>query len=350
MSFAFRALTLPEDGEVVRELFQLGFPEVRGSAAESLEHIGWKFGGSADAGLSLLGFEGDRPVAFYGVLPREYRIRGEPHVIGLVVDVMSHPEVRRRGLFVATGSAAMERLEGSDVEAVIGFPIRDDVMPGHLKVGWRADFELPVYVLPTGWKGTPGLEAPRWLWAFNAAAKAYRMASGPLRRRPQGTSAWLTAEEFAAHPVVQDLCSPVPRWSQLSKTPEFWRWRLSRPGADYHCVVAESGGSSAYAVVRELELRGVPSLAVLDLAGSAPGALRLVLSSLLDLARRRGCSTIAMCANPSLARHLRLGRSGFLRSPLRFTLIHRPTSAGPVDDWFAQEREWRLAWVDSDTV
>ncbi len=348
MSFEFRPLSLPEDEETLQELLWLGFPELRDAATGTIEHTRWKFG--ASDGLSLLGFDGTRPVAFYGVLPRHYEVRGERHVLGLVVDVLSHPEVRRRGLFVATGRAAMERLEDSAVESVIGFPIRDDVMPGHLKVGWRAGFKLPVYVLPTGWTGRPAPGAPRWLRAFDVAAAAYRIASRPLRRRPPGNATWLPAAEFATHPVVQALCAPTPGADRLTRAPEFWRWRLSRPGAEYRCLVVEAGGSSAYAVVRALDLRRIPSLAVLDFAASGRAARDLALASMLDQARLDRLSTIAVCANRSNARSLSLGRSGFLRSPQQFTLIHRATSPDGLDERFREESAWRMSWLDSDTV
>ena len=236
------------------------------------------------------------------------------------------------------------------MEVVTGYPIRDDVMPGHVKVGWRASFELPVYLLPTGRPARPAPGAPKWLPALGLAATGYRIASRPLRRTRRGTATWLAPDAFAADPRVDALCAPSPAVDRLARPTGFWRWRLARPGVDYRCLVTESGGTSAYAVVRELELRGVPSLAVLDLAASGPAALDLALDRLVALARERRCVTLACCANRAHAGSLGLGRRGFVRTPLTFTLIHRATAPGALDERFRDGARWRMSWLDADTV
>ena len=110
MSFTFRPLALPEDEELLRNLLLAGFPELRDGPGATPEHLRWKYGASAEAGLSLLGFDGERPVAFYGVVPLQYDIGGTAHTIGLVVDVMSHPDVRRGG---SSSRPARQRWSGS---------------------------------------------------------------------------------------------------------------------------------------------------------------------------------------------------------------------------------------------
>ena len=55
----------------------------------------------------------------------------------IVVDVMSHPDYRKQGMFTALGRAGLADAGQAGIDFSFGFPIRKEVMPGHLKVGWR---------------------------------------------------------------------------------------------------------------------------------------------------------------------------------------------------------------------
>ncbi len=349
MTFTFRPLRLPDDEKILLDLLLLGFPELAGTVAGTLEHVRWKFSRSTQHDLCLVGFDGERAVSFYGVIPQTYKIDGKERQIGLVVDVMSHPEVRRQGLFELTGRAAMHNLAARPIEGVEGFPIRDDVMPGHLKVGWAVGFPLPVYVLPTGWRPATFDGAPRWLAAFALCGLAYRSLTKPLRRHNLGTTRRLTVEQFVGDSAAQRL-STLQRGSRLVRSADFMRWRLSRPGAEYACLVCESQHAEGYAIMRNLPLRGIPTAVVLDMVVTGKQGIRMMADALVEYARGERLTTIAMCANPAHAKQLRLGRVGFLRAPMKFTLIHRSTSEQPVSMWFQDESKWQMSWIDSDTT
>lgn len=349
MTFTFRPLRLPDDDDLLVDLLQQGFPELIGTIGGTAEHLRWKFARSLDDGLCLVGFDGDRPVSFYGVVPEIYVIDGHERRIGLVVDVMSHPEVRRRGLFEATGRAAMTMLADTSIEAVEGYPIRDDVMPGHIKVGWEVGFGLPVHVLATGWRGGGGA-APSWLPWLSVGAHAYRLASSVLRRERGAVVRRLDVDDFLADSASARLRAVPAGVSQIDRSDEFLRWRLARPGAEYTCHVVEAGSERGYAITRSLPLRGVPTVAVLDVAVDGRRAARAITAALVDEARRGGLWAIAICANPSFAKSLGLGRLGFVRTPMKFTLIHRSTSVPAASEWFRTERSWRMSWIDSDTT
>jgi len=43
------------------------------------------------------------------------------------------------------GRYATEIMADEGVSFVTGYPIRPSVLPGHIKVGWKVAFDLPVY-------------------------------------------------------------------------------------------------------------------------------------------------------------------------------------------------------------
>ena len=351
MTFTFRELCLPDDAEMLRELLVLGFPELEGTTGGTVDHLHWKFSRSLPYALCVVGFEAGRAVSFYGVVPRDYLVDGERRRIGLVVDVMSHPEVRRRGLFEQTGRFALAGLQHSPVEAVVGFPVRDDVMPGHLKVGWEVGFKLPVYLLPTGGGFRESSGEASWLTAFRLAGGAYRRLTAALRKRPKATTQQLTVTEFVENPIAQRLCGSDGVNSRIERSLEFLCWRLGRPGATYVCLVSTHGERAAYAIARSTVLRGVRCLAVLDLAVDGKGAQRLVVGALVDFARREHLAAIVMWLPiGSHAKAIGLSSVGFLRTPMKFTLIHRSTSQLETRQLFADESRWRMSWLDSDTI
>lgn len=341
--FRFRELRLPGDEHALLALLRLGFPETAGKPENSAEFLAWKFSRDADQPLSELGFDRDgRLVSFYGVIPMDYVVAGERRTLGLVCDVMSHPEVRRRGLFVAAGRSAMRRLEAATVDAVTGYPIRADVMPGHLKVGWTVHFRLPVYLAATG-ASVPG-----------SLARSIAVRAGALLPHlpaaTRGAVREVDVEELAI--VASGLAASLAaRGTAIAvRDAPFLHWRLARPGASYLAVVAEGGRGTACAIARETVLRDIPALALLDIASDDRGATRAALRWLRLRARRAGLPVVAFCANAGTARQLGLGSAGFVRSPLTFRLIARPTGPNLAASAFGRDAEWHLTWLDSDTV
>ena len=355
IDFESRPLRMPGDDHSLREILARGFPELDGSRELEDRSLEWKFSESARRELSLIAFADDgRPVGFHGFLPASYRIGGEVADAAFAVDVACAPGMRRRGLFSAMGTDALANIDRQGIQVEFAHLIRSAIIPAFVKVGWTASFALPVYARPTG-AGSLGLPAPLDLGA-GMAGSAWRVLAAPLTARPSGGLSRVEPADFASVPEVSALCSSDHHGvNRLERTPGFWAWRLSRPGADYRCLLAESEGGSAYAVARRSELRGVPALAVLDIDWNADRARRLVLRGLLDLAREEELPLIAMCANPTFARAIGLVRAGFARLPVKFTFMFRlsaagaPGSASPPSD-VGVEADWFTSWIDSDTL
>lgn len=206
MNLEFHSLDLPAQVDELQSLLKQGFPESNESELFSSSMLDWKFVKSTGFRHSFVGSVDNSPVSFYGVLPRQYTFKGRTHVVGLVVDVLSIPEMRGRGLFVSSGHAVMKQLEESKISCVIGFPIRPEVLPGHLKVGWHVRFIMPVYVYPIGSRKESG-------WPQKIIGTLFRVlyiALSPLRFAGKVEVQESSGVQFAHDPRVEKFMTDRP--------------------------------------------------------------------------------------------------------------------------------------------
>jgi CheY-like chemotaxis protein len=237
----------------------------------------------------------------------------------------------------------MQRLESTPVDAVTGYPIRADVMPGHLKVGWSAHFRMPVYVMATG-AAVPGSRAQSVAGLAGSTAPRLLGAGG------HATVSEVGVEELAGVAAGLQAAAAASGTSIALRDASFLRWRLARPGASYVCAVADGRRGRAFAIARETHLRDVPALALLDLMSDDAGATRALLRWLRRRAHHSGLPVLAFCANSATARRLALGRLGLVRSPVTFRFIARPTGPDLVAGDFERDAAWHLTWLDADTL
>lgn len=345
MSVEFHSLDLPDQDAMLHGLLNQGFPESKDSGLFSPEMLDWKFAKSGGLMNSLVGYVENSPVSFYGVLPREYSFQGVIKTAGLVVDVLSIPVMRGRGLFVSSGHAVMNNLEKTEISCVIGFPIRPEVLPGHLKVGWQVRFPMPVYVYPIGARKTKGWRNTCIRFLF----KVLYVLFSPLRLAEHSEAQLLDPMDFTCDPRVENFITNQSCSHNISikKSSQFLQWRLSRPDAIYKCFNLGAKNTSAYAICRVMDFEGFQSLAILDIDGSSKTTIKQLMKHIIDYARSESCDLIAFCTNKSNFRRLGLRKLGFFNSPKKFQVITRAT--GDSDVKFT-EKFTRLTWIDSDTI
>lgn len=345
MNLEFHSLDLPAQVDVLKSLLKQGFPESNESELFSSSMLDWKFVKSTGFRHSFVGYLDNSPVSFYGVLPRQYTFEGVTHVVGLVVDVLSIPEMRGRGLFVSSGHEVMKQLEESDISCVIGFPIRPEVLPGHLKVGWHVRFVMPVYVYPIGSQKKSG-------WQQKIIGTLFRVlyiSLSPLRFAGVVEAKKLSAIQFAHDARVEKFIADQPTDCNISlqKNPQFLQWRLSRPDATYSCFTLGEDQVSAFVISRVIDFDGFQTLAILDINGSSKIAIKQLMTYVIKYARDEKCDLIAFCSNKSNFKRLGLRRIGFLNSLKKFRVITRTIGDSTTD---FTEKFSRLTWMDSDTL
>ncbi len=342
-----------------RELFIDAFPEHTDDSVSSEEHYMWKFHSfPAETASYEYGCwdESGRLVGYYAAVPYPYVINGETMTCGMVCDVMTHSSMRGRGVFTKLGRYATSAMAEEGLHFTSGYPIRPEVIPGHLKVGWQIAFPFKLWVRPLRSnsvlsKKRLGMLAPfvnPWLGIYNRAL-SFSLSKTEIECEtfePSQLDELSGYEEF------------ISQWSAgrshvLVKSVPFLKWRLSAPTRRYKLVVArENDRIIAWATTALTDVRGVPALGVLDLM-TLPGrsdALRVMQKELGTLARQEGAEIILGMFSDISASELGLWRAGYLRTPVTFKLITKKLADVIEEDVFNRPENWRLTWLDSDNL
>jgi GNAT superfamily N-acetyltransferase len=340
-----------------RELFDDAFPEHRGLSSASSEHYRWKFHGSpfVPQSYEYAADEDGKMLGYYGAIPYPYEIGGRTVLAGMVCDVMTHSQARGRGVFTQLGRYALKELEMTELAFVTGYPVRPEVMGGHLRVGWKVAFKLPMYLRPLG---AEAVLASRGLGWLAMAVKPLVIAYQWLLRPRTGKVYTSTTESPRDVVHSREFQLFLDEWharvpNHLVKSPAFYEWRLGAPGTDYVFFLVRRGDEVvAAAVGREVVLHQVPSFALLDVMAlpDRRGALGSLHGAIDREARERGVEAVVTMMSRRRAREYRLIRHGFVRSPFTFKLILRSVDDSLPVDQIANERDWHLMWIDSDDL
>jgi hypothetical protein len=358
LSIQFGEFDHSKDLSLQRELFENAFPEHKGKSPGSVAHYLWKFQGFplTPPSYEYVATEGRRMLGYYAAIPYPYEIGNQRVTAGMVCDVMTHSEARGRGVFTKLGAFGLTGMEESNLDFVIGYPIRDEVMGGHLRVGWRVAFELPMYLKPLRADAILKSRHAGWLaLPVNAGIAIYQAA---FRRRR------VTNEYDSVVGLPGDLLNSAEfdlfqrEWSEnvrnnLVKSSDFYNWRLSAPGTEYQVfLIYRKDAIVAAAICREASLYDVPSYALLDLMvlKGNERALPVIHRAIEDEARDRRVEAIATMMSRHNAREYHLIRSGFLRSPFTFKVILRSLSDEFAVEQVLEEKDWHLMWIDSDDL
>jgi hypothetical protein len=281
------------------------------------------------------------------VLPRNYTLNGNHLNVGLVVDVMTNTALRGQGLFVRSGLEAIRRLERTNVKTVIGFPIRKEVLPGHLKVGWNVQLTMPIYVCPVGSAQNKRFNH-RLISAF---AKILRVISSPLRISKSQINEIAVSELLEDQNLLNFFSAGTEqKLIQIDKSKEFLDWRLNRPGVDYKVFLCSDNSPKSVAIVRKMDLNGFQTIALLDFCSEGTKWTRAMIRHLMDYAKNQKVDFLAISTNPTNAKRLKILQTGFVRSHKKFKVITRSIGHGLNTFTQSDESSFRMTWLDSDTV
>jgi len=292
----------------------------------------WEFvDGYAGAGRVFVAESGDQIVGHFAFVPQHYAM---PHVVrgALAVDVMTHPDFQRRGIFSKLAAFAADRLR-SDFPIVTAFQIREAVLPGMQAGGWNATHSLPILLRPLSLRSLArdfGLP----LVPEGVPRSIDRPREVQSLREPD----FNLLDGFLATPAIRQ-----PR------TADFLRWRyLENPHWRYELDGwYDNGELRAFVVHRDTVLRGLRAVAIADL-GFAKGAereLRRLMKHVCAAGRARGRSVAAVLISASHPARPVLRRCGFLPGPHRFRLLLQVFDKS-LDR--AATEPWSLSWGDTD--
>lgn len=340
-----------------RKLFIDCFPENIGTTVISNEHYNWKFRSfpsSNKPSYEYIAEIGDEMVGYYAAIPYRYKIGNREVQVGVVCDVMTNSRHRGKGIFTKLGQYSTEDMGNKGLAFTMGYPIRKEVIPGHLKVGWEIAFQMPLYIrflnLQTFFKkkglGFLGYFAVPFLWLYN------RMFTGQNNKNYNIKIYNDFREIFGYEEFEKKWRESIP--NALIKDSTFSQWRYGAPYKKYLFFCAYNRDKELVGMMsaREIVKEGVPSYGILDLMVTPENnkAINNLHNAIKQYARENKKEAIMTMMSRSSCKKYMLIKNGYLKSPFIFNLIIKNLSNEFSQIELHKESSWHLMFVDSDDL
>jgi hypothetical protein len=360
MDIHYRPFNKENDFKKQRKLFELSFPETVGTPIAHDEHYAWKFESfpHSISSYQYIAFEpqnADELVGYYASIPYPYQINGQQYLCGMVCDVMTHPDRRGKGIFTKIGHFSTHEMQKENLAFTTGYPIRPEVIPGHLKVGWKIVLEMPMYLRIVGLKTllpkpirfiAPILNPLVRLAQFWTHYSSSTYAASNLSR-----------EEFFQLPQ-DDYQEFLNQWlkeqeNALIKTLAFLSWRTKAPHSLYRFIILKKDLKIVgVAIARPTTLKGIESLAVLDfmVLKNDLHASKYIHQSLWKIARHFKKDVIVCMTSSKWAKQYRFLNMLYVKTPAVFSLIVKKLNESIANSELFSSHKWHLFWIDSDDI
>ena len=339
-----------------RDLFTECFPENKGTTMASEAHYLWKFGSfpnkpnSYEYGAYL---EKDI-IGYYAALPYKYFVNGEPIAnAGMVCDVMTGVKARGKGVFTRLGKFSTEDLATKELDFTTGYPIRPEVIPGHMKVGWEKPFSLPLYFKFLTTKTLFKSKRIEFLSPLiDFLLKAIFSFIGIFGSSKGETKSFKHTEIDQ----INGFDDFVKQWTSerpiaLQKDSDFLKWRLSAPDKEYQVLVLyDNSKVVGYTVFCQTIKENVLSLAILDLCllQGYQNKSSVLIRGISEFAESVGAEIIMAMLSQNIAKEYGIVREGFIRTPYKFWFIVKNLSKKFDRSFLNDKNNWHLTWLDSD--
>jgi len=338
-----------------RQLFIDCFPENIGTKTVEAIHYYWKFQNFPGnlKSYEYTAYIENEMVGYYAAIPYIYKIGDKTTPVAMVCDVMTSSKHRGKGIFTKLGRFSTQKLKEEGMPFSIGYPIREEVIPGHLKVGWKIAFDLPLYVKFI--KLNSLLKSKR-LSILSFIANPIMLLYNRIRKEKIDISySWEIVKDIDS---IGDYDGLVDKWMKtaqntLVKNSPFAKWRYNAPGRKYHFLtIRKDGYLVAFVSYRNIIKKNVPSLGLLDfiVLPEYRNCIGLINYVLIQQAKEEKIEAVICMMSRCSAKQYHLLKNGFLKSPYKFRLIIKNLTHKFSDEQLMNEQNWHLMWVDSDDL
>lgn len=343
--------------EIQRNLFKDAFPERIGTAATEENHYLWKFHTFPDSPSSYeyAAYHDDRMIGYYAAIPYRYIINGKEMTCAMVCDVMTHSSMRGKGIFTKIGRYSTDALKNRGLHFTSGYPIRPEVIPGHLKVGWEKLFRMPLYIK---------------VLKVNAILAKVKLSSVSFLINPlikissiyklSCAASNVKCETYDANEIdkIVGYDDFFAKWSlnqrhYLIKSSEFLKWRLSAPEKNYKIIcVRKDKNIIVLSIIAFTDVKGVPSIGILDLMvlDGYYSFIKHLFKTLEELAVENNAEVIIGMFCKQWANKYKLLKYAMIKSNIFFTLILKQLDQEIDFTCLKDEKNWNLTWLDSDNL
>lgn len=358
MSLVFRKFVFKDELIVQRQLFAECFPEHNESPILSEKHYLWKFHSkpgylkskefvATDIHNNLLGY--------YAAIPYQYNINGFIAQAAMVCDVMTGLKARGKGVFTSLGIYSTDEFSKSGFDFSIGFPIRKEVIPGHIKAGWEINHELPLY--------------GRFI-KFNKFLKNNKLASPINFIYKLFISVYesifqhgfknIEIESYSSYQIdkIIGLDSFYEKWNDeitisLKKSTEFLKWRLGAPQTEYKIlIIRHNKNIVGVLVAKEILREGVPCLAILDITilNGFYKLANVLINKLIQIGKENKIELVLIMISSIWYSKYRLFTNSFIKTPFKFSFIIKKFNNKIDNKILDNKNSWHLTWLDSDDL
>lgn len=342
-----------------RELFEYCFPEAINTPVLSNEHYFWKFHSFPNTlkSCEYASYDQEKMLGYYAALPYRYKVNNKILLAGMVCDVMTHPEARGTGIFTKIGFYATDALSKQGFDFTTGYPVRPEVIPGHMKVGWEIVLQLPMFVKMIELTSLcKSMKMGFFSYLANPLLKIYNALLHARIKKTNARTECMDAQTFFDN-HAEAYTKFIEKWSAqqnycLIKDMDFLKWRLGAPQQKYYFIVCyDETNLQACAVIKFAKLKGIPTLAILDFMSLASkvDSLSAMHSMLRATAVAHHAEAIAVMQSRRIAKKLSMRRYGYMRSPYQFKLIVKKLS-NQFKENKINYNDAHIMWIDSDDL
>jgi hypothetical protein len=342
-----------QDMEGILSLRRLVFGEVE---KDKLHPRFWKWefiDGPDGRALTYIIEDGGGIVAHFADIPHHFMVNRKLLHGTLSLDLMVHPDYRRRGFFSLMGRYASRRVKSQNWEFMTAFPIREETIQGLLKLGWKKVIELPVLVYPIRFQGI----LDRYLHFSPAALALGAMARLPYNlifRGPKlrtGSGELVVEETKQIDPSFDAFWEKTaPSFSILGvRSSSYLRRRyLEHPSWSYTIFrTVQEGETKGYVVLRKIDLLQFKSAIVVDLLAFDQASLEALVAKAVAHSREQGRDLLGFMLPKDHRYYRALRKMGFLPSGKRFFFMVYPHGH---EKELLIPRDWYVTWGDTDVM
>jgi GNAT superfamily N-acetyltransferase len=297
--------------------------------------------------------EGGRIIGHFADIPRRFSVNGEVVLGTLSLDLMVHPDNRRKGFFEEMGRYAVQRVKAAHGLFLTAYPIRKETIHGLVKIGWEKVVELPVLVYPLRFQGIVDryLHFPPLSLLLGGVARFFHFLFFQRRAKTKQTDGvdidrvdqlgdefdrfWQRASSFSPIVGVRDRL--------------FLNWRyLQHPTRNYVIYRARKNGEMrGYIVLRKVDLLDFNSAVIVDLVVLDKETLKALVAKGIEHSYKEGVVLLGFMVPKTHPYYRSLICRGFLPSLKSFQfMIYDLENVEALQD----PKGWYVNWGDTDVI
>ncbi len=357
MDIICKVFNYKENLQEQRSLFRNSFPEVTNPTDEDYYWLLHGFPNTKHSSFEYVAYLDDEMVGYYAAIPYRYKINNKITNVGMVCGVMTSPNHRGKGIFTKLGAYSTAEL-ASYVPFTTGYPIRKSVIPGHLKVGWKIAFKLPLYVKFIKINSVLKNNL-KYLSFLSPIVNGFLILHNKIIKTKKQNKKY----QISFYKSFKDIPTSkfelfTKKWANsisnaLIKDSDFCAWRYGGPHKKYQfLVISYQDSICGFCAFTEVVREGVPSYCILDFSVLKENfdCVGFVYATLETEAKKNNIEAILLMMSKYSAHQYKLIKNGFIKSPFKFYLIIKNLTNEFTDEELFDEKKWHLMWVDSDDL